>query len=205
MNQFTNEIRKLEKLKYCDEKDRAKMILVYLGLKPACEVYVYEKEVMVKLKQSLLEVGLHCVKLSFNKKPFDEWQKVILQRLILPVGQCAVAKTKKTAIRLSKTLPHKHHRRFGKLMGYPQTAIDNFIKKEPSLDFKRFMKLNKKHGIIFSFRIPAKNYQNELKILKNWSLAIKRYAPTLYKRLLKFNTGFGKKSVGAARAIENSK
>ncbi len=205
MNPVISDVHKIEKLKYCDEKDRAKMILVYLGLKPACEVYVYEKETMAKLRKALLEEGLYCVKRSFDKKPFDELQKAIQQKLILPIGQYAVAKTKKTAIRLSKTLPYKHHRCFGKLMGYPQTAIDNFVEKEPNLDLKRFMKLNKKHGIIFSFRIPAKNYQNELKVLKNWSMAIKRYAPTLYKRLLKFNIGYSTKSIKVAKAIKNNK
>lgn len=186
MEPAINEIKKIEKLRYCDEKDRAKMILVYLGLKPACEVYIYEKEAMARLKQSLLEVGLYCVKRSFDKKPFDEIQKAIPQKLVLPVGQCAVAKTKKTAIRLSKTLPNKHHRSFGKLMGYPQTAIDNFVKKEPNLDRHKYVNLRKKYGIIFSFRIPAKNYQNELKVLKGWSMAIKQYAPALYKKLLKY-------------------
>lgn len=185
MNSVINNIQKIEKLEFCDEKDRAKMILVYLRLKPACEVYVYEKEAIIKLKQALLEVGLHCVKLNFDKKPFDEIQKAIPQKLILPVGQCAVARDEKTAIRLSKTMPNKDHRRFGRLMGYPQTAIDNFVKKEPKLDGPEYVKLYKKDGIIFSFRIPAKNYSDSLKLLKRWSTAIKRHAPDLYKKLLK--------------------
>lgn len=192
MTPLINEIKILENLNYCDEKDRAKMILVYLGLKPACEVYIYEKEAMAELKKALLEVGLYCVKLKFDKKPFVEIQKAFLGELVLPIGQYAVAKDKKTAIRLSKTLPSKHHRRFGELMGYPKTAIDNFIKKEPQLDFKESMKIKKKHGIIFSFRIPVKNYQNELRVLKNWSLAIKRYAPVLYERMLELYVGRAK-------------
>ncbi len=185
MDSVINNIQKIEKLKYCDEKDRAKMILVYLGLKPACEVYVYKKELIIKLKQALSEVGLHCIKLNFDKKPFDEIQKAIPQKLILPTGQCAIARDEKTAIGLSKIIPSKHHQRFGRIMGYPQTAIDNFVKREPKLDGSKYIELYKKHGIIFSFRIPAKNYSESIKLLKRWSMAIKRYAPDLYKKLLK--------------------
>src|SRR5665811_751976 len=85
MDPSKSDIKKIENLKYCDEKDQAKMILVYLGLKPSCEVYIYEKGVIVKLKQSLSDVGLYCIKSSFDKKPFEEWQKATSQKLILPV------------------------------------------------------------------------------------------------------------------------
>ena len=185
MDKSFNEIKRLANLKYCYEKDRAKLILVYLGLKPAFDATIYGKNATDKTIKILEGLGMYSVKMKLNKKFYLDAEKEVGYRLEIPTGEIVVARDKKIALRLSKTLPHKHHRRYGKLMGYPKSAIDNFVKKEPQLEIKKFERLCFKQGIIFNFRVPAKNYQESLKVLKTWSLAIKKHVPDLYAQLRK--------------------
>lgn len=184
MNHKTVNIQKIEQLKVCNENDLANIMLVYLGLKPACEGYYFEKDGLNILKKTLSIMGLYCTRKSFNKKFFADIQKTSRQKLYLPSGEFVVARDIKTADSLIKAMSGVNHRIYGKLMGYPQSAIHHFIKKANKLGFHEFEKLSQKHGLIFQFSIPAKNYQAELRLLKKWSQAIKRYSPKIYKKLV---------------------
>jgi len=184
-----SKIRKIERLKDCDEKDRAKMILVILSLKPACEVLIFKKDALKSLKLGLAPLGLYVARQKFEKKFFKMIEKAVGQRLVLPVGRYAVARDLKTARLLSKTLPDKDHLRFGRLMGYPESAIANFIKGGPFLDSAKAEKLFKKDCLIFNFRMSAKNYQKELKVLKAWTFAIRDNSPYLYKKIVRIFYG----------------
>lgn len=180
-------IKIIEKIEFLDLYDRAKLVLVYLGLKPACEVSIYKSSEAQKLKNILKEVGLYCLKSKhFNKESYDEMKKVLPSTCVFPISRCSVAKDFSTAKKLSEINPAQHHREYGKLMGYPKTAIDNFLKKESCLNKSSMDKLKKKYGIIFSFRLPKTNYQDELNLLIDWSENIKKYAPELYKKILEY-------------------
>lgn len=199
------DIGKIAKIRFCNEKDRAKLILVYLGLKPVCSVFIYEEEGHLKTKEILSEVGLYSKPGKFNKEWFDNFQEECEEKIILPIGELCVAKEKENVFELLKISSAKDHQRYGELMGYPQSAIDNFIKQEPQLDYYDLEKMQKEHGVIFSFRIPRENYQKELEVLKSWSMAIKKYAPQLYEELWKQEQQFNKISIAFHEKNEERK
>ncbi len=181
------QIKIIEDIELCDSHDKANLILVYLGLKPACEVKIYRPGDVLKLKKILGSIGLSCVKSKcFDKKAWNNIRKLLLpEKMLMPIASYAIAKGLKIARELSKIGSSKDHRRYGELMGYPLTAINNFVNRDPQVGHYKLEKIKKKHGIVFGFRLPEKNYRNELALLIKWSEAIKKYTPSLYKELLK--------------------
>ena len=81
--------------------------------------------------------------------------------------------------KLIKLDPTKDHAEYGQLMGYPQTAIDAFVNGKLLTD-KDYPDMR---GIIFNIKFSQGHWPDELKILKEWSEAIRKYSPETYNSL----------------------
>lgn len=163
-------IRIFEELKM-GKAQVAKLILVLLGLKPATELSLYktndEPEVVIeKVRSAGLVIKNKDVRQDRKKKVIVEF---------------AVARDEATADQLMEVASNQDHEEYGKLMGFPQTAIDAFSGKIEALDMDDRPDMK---GIIFSFRMSKDHASEEFELLKIWSEAIKRYSPNTYAALL---------------------
>lgn len=170
MENFKEREGQIEKIKHIESMDigkeqRAQLVLVLLGLKPATDVSVFPWNSPSKEIENLLEKsGLQFIKYKNKKqeKTRDEY---------------AVARDKETAERLMNADPRSTHREYGALMGYPQTAVEAFLKGEfyggplPE-DIK---------NSIFQLKFSKDNYEEEFEVVRKWNQAIQEYCPSLIR------------------------
>ncbi len=147
----------------------AELMLIFLGYKPATEVALAPwndppEKVVKTLRDSGLIAGIKNYK-DVNGKKF---------------AIVAVAKDKETMERLKKAEADADHEEYGRLMGYPDTAIDAFMHKEkllPEVDYPE------KNDKTLDFKLSKDHWQEEIKVIKKWSQAIKQYSPKIYELL----------------------
>lgn len=162
-------IKKIELLKIGNAQ-KADVILVILGVKPATEVSVFEwNDSPDEVKHILLESGLVVVEKEVNGKE---------------IAQFAVAKNEDNARKLALFDPSKDHGEYGRLMGFPESAVVGFV-QEKCLDRDKYPDLN---SIVFNFALSEDEWKNEVKLLKYWSELLKKYSPTIYEELLRNNS-----------------
>jgi hypothetical protein len=99
------------------------------------------------------------------------------------VHTIAVAKTAETIKKLAQIelLDDYQH---GLILGYPQSAVEAFIKKDLLGDVEE-KEITKE--MLINFRLSRENWKNELEILKSWNEAVKKHTPTLYQEFLKLD------------------
>lgn len=152
-------------------EQQSSVILVLLGLKPATELTVYratnDPEGIVA--SALTEAGLDLR----IKKQFDKGTTF------------AVARDEETINHLMTTFANEDHEAYGRLMGYPETAIHAFLHKEELMDPEEEQKIFEANPDIQLgyFRLSKDHFQDELKTVREWNQAIKTNAPTVYDRL----------------------
>lgn len=160
-------IKKLEQLRI-GPSQKASIILVLMELKPATELYLYEwNDEKEKVEKTIQDAGL-----EIKPKNIHPDQKNV-------IAQFAIARDKTTADQLLSLDPRKDHKEYGRVMGYPKTAINAHFEGE-TLSRENYPEMK---DIIFNMKLSKEHWQKELEILKNWSNAIKEYAPNLYKQL----------------------
>ena len=152
-------------------EQKAQIILVVLGLKPAAELALYEDNDNVET----IEAALRQAGLLFTKKETDG--PVESKRLFC---EYAFANVASTLEQLSLIDSKSDHAAYGRLMGYPPSAIDAFIDKEKLLPADEYPDMA---GVIFSFKLSKGGWQAELATLRQWSEAIKEFAPAVYQEL----------------------
>lgn len=168
------EEEKKEKVKEIEQlplgtNQRAELILVLLGLKPATNVQLYPWDGSpLAIKNTLGQLGFHAKVMEREK-----FSKNMVQ-------EYAVSLDEKTAEKLALLNPAKDHEEFGKLMGFPKTAIHAYLNKEELLERESRPEDN---NIIFSFGLSKNHWKKEIELLRTWSNAIKEYAPDLFKEL----------------------
>ena len=149
---------------------RAEIILVLLGQKPATELDIFKwNDPPDKIMNVLKSVGLSTAKLENIEALNENW----LARIV-------IAKKQEDLAKIEKLDPKKDHAEFGKMMGYPESAIAAFGKKEKILPNENYPSMK---GIIFDFKLSKDNWQEEINVLKRWSRVIELVAPDIYKEL----------------------
>lgn len=157
-----------EKIKLIEQIDagseqKAQLVLVILGIKPATQLTLYKWNSSPQTVQQILQK----VKLEYKKQNIKDDNKEI---------------TAKYAISLKKELVEKllncsSSREYGELMGYPETAIDGFEKNnryegELPEDIK---------NSIFKLRFSKDHYKKEFEVIRKWNKALSENAPDLLK------------------------
>ncbi|MEI6296623.1 MAG: hypothetical protein WCO84_03185 [bacterium] len=152
---------------------RANAILVLLGEKPAVEMYIPDKEHAEKAVKDLKDIGLFA---EISKKPrvgFDPESADVL-----------IARTQEILDELKQIHPNKHHRRYGELMGYPQTAIDAFLGENGAeiLPAEEQDKMLGDIPTIFNgtFVFSKDHKDEELAVVKHRTKLIAQKAPELF-------------------------
>ncbi|MSU75307.1 MAG: hypothetical protein EXS55_02230 [Candidatus Magasanikbacteria bacterium] len=162
-------IQFLEQLKI-GPAQKAELILVVLGLKPAAEVVIFpwndlpEKVVATIEKTSLL----------VHEKPKNQASSGKV------VATYAVARDAETLQQLLQTDPAKDHEAYGRLMGFPTSAVEAFLNKTTLKTDEDDLE---RRGIIFGMKLSRDNTKEELRLLEYWSQLIKKYAPATYRSL----------------------
>lgn len=95
---------------------RGEVILVLLGEKPAAEMYITNKDDAPNVLEDLRSIGLFA-ELSEKPREYNNPDS----------ADILVASSQDVLEELKQTHANEHHRRYGELMGYPDTAIDAFL------------------------------------------------------------------------------
>lgn len=162
---------------------KAVLVLVLLDLKPACEIDIYESAISFsEIKDALHFIGLSVVKRDIC--PWDDLREDLRNDgLDCPTMTIAVSKESEVARQLLVCSSVCDHETYGRLMGYPERAIQSFLRKVEGMGFREFSKLKNKHRLIFSFRVPKEGYDECLEVLNDWSRAIEELAPNVFEEL----------------------
>lgn len=142
---------------------RAELILILLGEKPATDVSWHTG----RIQPAEVEAILHAAGLS---------TKVIYSDAA--ATDMVVARDPETVSRLSLLRADRDHQEFGRLMGFPETAIAAFVNKSGALPHDEQRRLQGE--LPFSnFIFSRKHAPEELALLRRWNLLIFRHAPEL--------------------------
>lgn len=134
-------------------------LLVLLGLKPAAEIYSDEPGEAIA---ALRKLGLCGAIKGFDKKTNRT--------------EICVAADESILEKFKSLLPDNDHEEYGRLMGYPDSAISAFLDDDKRLPFEEQDKLCAKYPF-FKFAFSKEHFQEEEDILKKWNLAVFDYAP----------------------------
>jgi len=162
-------IERLEHLNLGPEQ-KAGLILVKLGLKPAAELDVYDwNESPADCERMIAEAGL-----TMERKDIEHTKNKKLK------ARYAVAKEPGVATQLANIDSARDHETYGRLMGFPETAIHAFQNAEELLKPENYPE---DEDIIFRFKLSKDHWPDEVQVMKQWSEAIKRHAPDLFEQL----------------------
>ena len=157
---------------------RAEVVLVLLGEKSAVEMYIPNKDDAHKIIEDLRNIGLFA---DISEKPREDFDPNSADIL--------VADSQEIVDELKHTNAHEHHRRYGQLMGYPDTAIDAFTKEngEERLPLEEQAKLLDIVPDILAgtFVFSKKHKDEELALVKKRTKLLAQNAPKLFYDLYK--------------------
>jgi hypothetical protein len=141
-------------------EQRAQLILVRLGLKPAAELALYPWNSSPEEAETLLAKS----NLTYLRRESNRQQKT--------VAEYAVSKDEEIA---KKLINCDSSAGYGALMGYPSTAIEAFENREVYLgplpdDVK---------NSIFKMAFSKDHFQDEFETVRKWNTALSEYAPKL--------------------------
>ncbi|SRR6056297_141489 len=179
MNSFENsnffeEKLKQERIKKIEELDigarpKAEMMLVLLGEKPAMELGVYSwNSDPEEIERALEDSGLSCARKE--TKEGENGPKSVL----------VVTREEDELEELLNLDPSQDHEEYGRLMGYPESAIKAFKDKKFQLEEENYPD---EEGVIFDFKLSRDNWREEWELLKRWSQIIKEYSPQTFEGL----------------------
>ena len=94
-------------------------------------------------------------------------------------AEFAVALDKETAEKLANLNPEIDHDEFGRMMGFPESAIEAFGNSK-TLAREKYPDIQ---GLIFKFILSENHWQEEVEVMRNWTKLIKDNAPELYREL----------------------
>jgi len=144
-------------------EQRAQIIMVLLGLKPAAGLKLYPWNSSPKESESLLD----RTSLKYLKRESNSLDNT--------VAEYAVSKDEQTAQRL---LDCDSSSEFGALMGYPETAIRAFETKD-TYDGPLPEDIA---GSVFRMIFSREHHEEEFETIRKWNRALLEYAPELASR-----------------------
>jgi len=156
----------LENLKI-GSSQKVDIMLVVLGFKPATELDIYKyNDDEEKIKNVLKNIGL------LAEKKDTLGQKNVLAKI-------AIVRDREILNSLLKISSKKDHEIYGRLMGYPESAIQAFLNKDFYNERSVIFKDN-----IFFFKLSKENWREEFKVLSKWNNAIKKYSPLTHQKVI---------------------
>lgn len=180
---------------------RMGIILTYLGEKPASltqvayNVNAPESEIKKELsKKEKIQKVLEQAGMKFEivEKSEKTEEGVELKRYTF-----LIAKKEEVLEALKKAFELKDHETMGRLFGYPETAVEAFVKGEIISDYSKWWwslpeekrKDLEKEGImnLLNFSLSKEHWEEELETLRRWQKVIKEKAPKLWEKLEKAN------------------
>jgi len=156
------------------------LLLVFLGEKPATEIILracveYPYKNTIKPKERLIpEIKelLNALGLSYSVRIIYSSGHVFLY----------ISRDQETINGISKSLYPRDDEKFGRYMGFPETAIEAFLKKRPRLNEERNRKILESKLLFFVSFIFSEEFH--LKELKEFSvrryLAVRKHSPRLF-------------------------
>lgn len=158
-----------------DPRDLAEIILVLIGLKPGgdFDVHVYDESPR-KIKKKLESIGL-IVKEEPEEEPVQPYRRTVKARFVIGLNEDVVNQN----LGLKRNMEN-FDEKYGRLMGYPETAIQAFVKKETRPILQDGDLENKN----FWFKPSSSHYEEDMQVARQWSSAIEQYAPELMTAML---------------------
>jgi hypothetical protein len=196
-NKLERLIASMEQSPFLNDGDRINLELVFDGIKPGTFIhFMYlpedpeyhgqgisnEEELQKAVRnfsQLLDNAGLRYdlkIKDSFNQVPIRE-------------AEFCVSKDKTTAELLARAHAEKDDREFGRLVGYPPTAVNAFVDNEPRIEREDLPEdiRNSEYINFQNFVLSKKHWREETETIKKWAETIKRMDPVLYERDIAHN------------------
>jgi len=146
---------------------KANILLVYVGEKPATELELYRwNEKPESIISKIENLKLFCKEKATENKEITKAYFIATSEEVVDL--------------LSKTDPSRDHEQYGRLMGYPETAIQSYIKNNATTeDLPEWIKRN---PLISA--LSKDNYLTEFKVFENWMNRIKEKSPAIYNELV---------------------
>lgn len=93
-----------------------------------------------------------------------------------------IAKDTDTGIKLSKVDPSKDHVEYGRLMGFPETAVHAFIGNAPALSRMEMDALT--DGLVMDqMKVSRDHCMDELQVLQRWDNVVRAHTQRVYEEL----------------------
>ena len=161
-------VKLLEKLNI-GSAQKANIILVALGLKPATDLSLFKNnDSEAVVEEALTKAGLVFADKGIGGEKQNK------------VAKISIARDEETLNRLLALSPSKDHEEYGRLMGYPETAVEAFVNKK-LLDEPTERKLIAASGNIFPMKLSKDHWREEIEHLRTWNEAIKEYSLDTYE------------------------
>lgn len=159
---------------HCGVVPKAELILVLSGLKPATDLSLFKNsEDPESVKKKISDAGL--VYKELDKKFFHN------QNVTCSLG---VAQRMVDAARVVELMTAGGGEDFGRLMGFPQMAIDAYAKRRERFDDGSNNNPFVERGLPFRFNLSKDNWEHEISVAEEWTAKIKEIAPDLYQELI---------------------
>lgn len=150
---------------------KAELVLIILGLKPATELDLAPwNDPPEKVEEALNAAGLayQTIERSYDDiVRVDDWTTYL------------IAAKQQDVERLAKLDPRKDHQEYGRLMGFPETAIQGFVTGSVLAGDEYPSDPNN----IIHMTLSRDHWQEEVAHTRKLSDAIKTFAPEIYKEL----------------------
>lgn len=169
--------------------DKVDMLLILQNLKQATDIRIYSDR-NKDFEQSLKELGL--VGLLGKKEKLPDSKKTS--------QEFYVAKTGDIAKRLKNAWQTLDDAELGALSGYPQSAVESFIKSKSLTGSeeevaKAFRELfigadipedvrHEDYLAFLNFQLSRDNFRQELEVVRSWAEEIRRLDPSLFERVV---------------------
>jgi hypothetical protein len=151
-------------------ENKANVVLVLVGEKPLTQIYIKGKEKASETIATLNSIGLEA--------------EIFIEYYDRDAAEIAVTKDKALLEDLKNATSNLDHKRFGELVGFPETAIEAFVAgEEYRLPRKEQDELIKDLPQLFSFRFSKEHATEDLETYKRWVKIIFELAPNLIRDL----------------------
>lgn len=167
----------IEAIEQLDQPDnqKAQLILILLGEQPAVDLFLDPNEDPTTIIKVLENAGLAIQQGEYTN---PRGRKLP----ILFVGNIPEIAEKLAAISPKEGMRTKHEE-YGKLMGFPQTAIDAFL--QPERRYSKSIYDLDPNIVVGAMFLSQDHWQDELAVVLKKNELIRKYAPEVYNNLLK--------------------
>lgn len=190
-------VEELEKMDYILDEDKAILLLVLAGEKPAGslsidfrpgepgqseEKFNQERE---SFERFMEENNIPYFSRESDVGVFDEGKEIVLRQSMFTLGGNPASLE-----RAEQADSVKDPREFGNTMGYPETAVEAYAKEYTTGEVQLLKRdeypvevaLSDESNFLF-FRLSKDHWREEFETAKRWAQTVKEASPEIYERL----------------------